>query len=255
VPDGRVGRHEHAGLPRRPGCCGGPAWVTTLTRHRLGAIESASTLRTGGPRAVGARRRRRRARPAAGHPCARADRLPGRAYAREYVDFVAAVRAADRRRAGETRLGEAVRATSSSSWPQDEYEVARLHLKTDRDGGALAEESGGGARAVQPAPRCCVRWNDAQRSSSAPGSTARSACCAPEAPARHPAQSLRPRRRAPCRARAAREYRALVERALGRPLARDVRARRDAGRGCPTSSALRGHQCRARRALRAEQPT
>src|SRR5207245_5765537 len=69
------------------------------------------------------------------------------AYAREYVDYVARVRATEQTAApGETRLGEAVaRYLFKLMAYKDEYEVARLHLKTDVTR-ALAEEFPGGVR-------------------------------------------------------------------------------------------------------------
>ncbi|TMQ23100.1 MAG: indolepyruvate ferredoxin oxidoreductase family protein [Candidatus Rokuibacteriota bacterium] len=124
-----------------------PAWVTTLTRHRLGAIESASTL-TAAARALVER-------VGAAGELARllAIRVPelidyqDERYAREYVDFVARVRAAEQAAVpGETRLGEAVaRYLFKLMAYKDEYEVARLHLKTDVTR-ALAEEFPGGVR-------------------------------------------------------------------------------------------------------------
>ena len=68
-------------------------------------------------------------------------------YAREYVDFVARVRAAEQAAApGETRLSEAVaRYLFKLMAYKDEYEVARLHLKADV-ARAVAEEFPGGVR-------------------------------------------------------------------------------------------------------------
>jgi indolepyruvate ferredoxin oxidoreductase len=68
-------------------------------------------------------------------------------YAREYVDFVARVRAAEQAAVpGETRLSEAVaRYLFKLMAYKDEYEVARLHLKADV-GRALAEEYPDGVR-------------------------------------------------------------------------------------------------------------
>jgi indolepyruvate ferredoxin oxidoreductase len=68
-------------------------------------------------------------------------------YAREYVDFVTKVRAAEAAAVpGETRLSEAVaRYLFKLMAYKDEYEVARLHLRADL-GRRLAEEFPGGVR-------------------------------------------------------------------------------------------------------------
>jgi indolepyruvate ferredoxin oxidoreductase len=118
-----------------------PAWVKTITRQRLGQVDVARTLT----------------------PAARAlvERVEGggelrrlleirvpelidyqdERYAREYVDYVARVRAAEQATVpGESRLSEAVaRYLFKLMAYKDEYEVARLHLKADLRR-ALAEE-------------------------------------------------------------------------------------------------------------------
>jgi indolepyruvate ferredoxin oxidoreductase len=124
-----------------------PAWVTTLKRQRLGAIDTATAL-TPAARALVER-------VDADGELARllAIRVPelveyqDERYAREYVDFVARVRAAERAAVpGETRLSEAVaRYLFKLMAYKDEYEVARLHLKADITR-ALAEEFPGGVR-------------------------------------------------------------------------------------------------------------
>jgi indolepyruvate ferredoxin oxidoreductase len=124
-----------------------PSWVATLTRHRLGAVETAEPL-TAAARVlvdrIGAEGELRRLLEV---------RVPeliayqDERYAREYVDFVARVRAAEQAALpGETRLGEAVaRYLFKLMAYKDEYEVARLHLKADL-GRRLAEEFPGGVR-------------------------------------------------------------------------------------------------------------
>jgi indolepyruvate ferredoxin oxidoreductase len=124
-----------------------PTWVSTITRHRLGAVDAAAVL-TSTARAlverVGADGELRRLLEV---------RVPelidyqDERYAREYVDFVARVRAAEQAAVpGETRLSEAVaRYLFKLMAYKDEYEVARLHLKADLARG-LAEEFPGGVR-------------------------------------------------------------------------------------------------------------
>jgi len=125
-----------------------PAWVKTLKRHRLGEVETTAVALTPAARAlvdrVGADGELRRLLEV---------RVPelidyqSEAYAREYVDYVARVRAAERAAVpGETRLSEAVaRYLFKLMAYKDEYEVARLHLKADL-GRALAEEFPGGVK-------------------------------------------------------------------------------------------------------------
>jgi indolepyruvate ferredoxin oxidoreductase len=125
-----------------------PAWVKTLKRHRLGEVETATAALAPAARALVDR--------------VQADgelrrllevRVPelidyqSEAYAREYVDYVARVRAAERAAMpGDTRLSEAVaRYLFKLMAYKDEYEVARLHLKADL-GKTLAEEFPGGVK-------------------------------------------------------------------------------------------------------------
>jgi indolepyruvate ferredoxin oxidoreductase len=124
-----------------------PGWLATLKRHRMGAVDTAAPL-TASARAlverVGGDGELRRLLEV---------RVPelidyqDERYAREYVDFVAGVRAAEQAALpGETRLSEAVaRYLFKLMAYKDEYEVARLHLKTDV-AHALAEEFPGGVR-------------------------------------------------------------------------------------------------------------
>jgi indolepyruvate ferredoxin oxidoreductase len=124
-----------------------PSWVATLTRHRLGEVEATTPL-TAAARAlvdrVGGDGELRRLLEI---------RVPelidyqDERYAREYVDFVARVRAAEQAAVpGESRLSEAVaRHLFKLMAYKDEYEVARLHLKADL-GRRLAEEYPGGVR-------------------------------------------------------------------------------------------------------------
>src|SRR2546427_7880820 len=123
-----------------------PAWVKPLKRHRLGEMETTAVALTPAAQAlvdrVGADGELRRLLEV---------RVPelidyqSEAYAREYVDYVARVRATEQAAApGETRLAEAVaRYLFKLMAYKDEYEVARLHLKADL-GRALAEEFPGG---------------------------------------------------------------------------------------------------------------
>jgi indolepyruvate ferredoxin oxidoreductase len=124
-----------------------PAWVKTLKRRRPGAVELTPVL-TGQARglvdAVGADGELRRLLEI------RVPELidyqsPG--YARQYVDVVARVRAAERKVAdGQTRLSEAVaRYLFKLMAYKDEYEVARLHLRQDV-AQALESEFPGGVR-------------------------------------------------------------------------------------------------------------
>ena len=124
-----------------------PTWVSTLERHRLGAVETAAPL-TAAARAlvdrVGADGGLRRLLEV---------RVPelidyqDERYAAGYVEFVARVRKAEQAAIpGETRLSEAVaRYLFKLMAYKDEYEVARLHLKADL-ARHLAEEFPGGVR-------------------------------------------------------------------------------------------------------------
>jgi indolepyruvate ferredoxin oxidoreductase len=125
-----------------------PAWLATVKPRRIGAVETAAAPLTAAARAlverVGAEGELQRLLEV---------RVPelidyqNEAYARDYVDFVARVRAAERQAVpGDTRLSEAVaRYLFKLLAYKDEYEVARLHLKADL-AAALAQEFPGGAR-------------------------------------------------------------------------------------------------------------
>ncbi len=124
-----------------------PAWVATLKRKRLGAVEAAPELTAEARRlvdAVGASGELKRLLEIrVPELCA----YQSAAYARQYVDFVRRVREAEQAVArGETRLGEGVaRYLFKLMAYKDEYEVARLHLKPDV-AQALAAEFPGGVR-------------------------------------------------------------------------------------------------------------
>ncbi|RPH84262.1 MAG: indolepyruvate ferredoxin oxidoreductase family protein, partial [Candidatus Rokuibacteriota bacterium] len=125
-----------------------PTWVSTIKRHRLGAAAETAAPLTATARAlvdrVGAEGELRRLLEV---------RVPelidyqDERYAREYVDFVAHVRAAEQAAVpDETRLSEAVaRHLFKLMAYKDEYEVARLHLKADL-ARTLAQEFPGGVR-------------------------------------------------------------------------------------------------------------
>jgi indolepyruvate ferredoxin oxidoreductase len=125
-----------------------PTWVSTIKRHRLGAAAETAVPLTATARAlvdrVGAEGELRRLLEV---------RVPelidyqDERYAREYVDFVARVRAAEQAAVpDETRLSEAVaRHLFKLMAYKDEYEVARLHLKADL-ARTLAREFPGGVR-------------------------------------------------------------------------------------------------------------
>jgi indolepyruvate ferredoxin oxidoreductase len=124
-----------------------PAWVGTLRKPRVGALELAPVL-TDEARALveavgaeGALRRLLEIR--VPELCEYQDA----AYARRYVEVVRKVAAVERARVpGETRLAEAVaRYLFKLMAYKDEYEVARLHLRQDL-GAALAAEYPGGVR-------------------------------------------------------------------------------------------------------------
>jgi indolepyruvate ferredoxin oxidoreductase len=124
-----------------------PAWLSTLKRHRMGAVETAEPL-TAVARALverggGEGELRRLLEVRVPELIAYQDAR----YAGEYVDFVARVREAEQAAVpGETRLSEAVaRYLFKLMAYKDEYEVARLHLKADL-AGSLAREFPGGVR-------------------------------------------------------------------------------------------------------------
>jgi indolepyruvate ferredoxin oxidoreductase len=125
-----------------------PGWVKTLKRHRLGEVEPVEAALAPAARALVDRVK------AEGELKRLLEvRVPelidyqSEAYAREYVDYVGKVRAAEEAAApGDTRLSEAVaRYLFKLMAYKDEYEVARLHLKADLNK-ALAEEFPGGVK-------------------------------------------------------------------------------------------------------------
>jgi len=122
-----------------------PAWAQSLTRRRVGAIEDAPALSA-------------EARPVVDAAGAAGElkrllevRVPeliayqNGSYAREYVSFVTRVRQAEAAGVpGESRLSEAVaRYLFKLMAYKDEYEVARLHLKSDIAHALAAEYPGG----------------------------------------------------------------------------------------------------------------
>ena len=122
-----------------------PAWVATLKRRRLGAVDVAQALTDEARRLVDTV-------PAAGELRRLLElRVPeliayqDAAYARQYVEFVKRVREAEQAAVrGETRLGEAVaRYLFKLMAYKDEYEVARLHLRNDLTAALQAEFPGG----------------------------------------------------------------------------------------------------------------
>jgi indolepyruvate ferredoxin oxidoreductase len=125
-----------------------PGWVKTLKRHRLGEVEPVEATLAPEARALVDRVK------AEGELKRLLEvRVPelidyqSEAYAREYVDYVGKVRAAEQAAApGDTRLSEAVaRYLFKLMAYKDEYEVARLHLKADLNK-TLAEEFPGGVK-------------------------------------------------------------------------------------------------------------
>jgi indolepyruvate ferredoxin oxidoreductase len=122
-----------------------PAWVATLKRRRLGAVGVARGLTDEARRLVDTV-------PASGEVRRLLElRVPeliayqNAAYARQYVEFVKRVCAAEQATIpGETRLGEAVaRYLFKLMAYKDEYEVARLHLQSDLTAALQAEFPGG----------------------------------------------------------------------------------------------------------------
>jgi indolepyruvate ferredoxin oxidoreductase len=110
-----------------------PRWAAGLRKRRIGAVESTYAL-TAEARSLIEKTG------ATGELCRLIEiRVPeliayqDARYAREYVDFVKRVAAAEQAATpGETRLGEGVaRHLFKLMAYKDEYEVARLHLKTD----------------------------------------------------------------------------------------------------------------------------
>ena len=122
-----------------------PAWVQTVTRQRLGAVASTPELskeaRALVDRVDAAEELRRLLEIRVPELIA----YQSAAYALEYVGFVRRVREAEAAAVpGETRLSEAVaRYLFKLMAYKDEYEVARLHLKTDIARALEAEFPGG----------------------------------------------------------------------------------------------------------------
>jgi len=122
-----------------------PAWVQTVTRQRLGAVASTPELskeaRALVDRVDAAEELRRLLEIRVPELMA----YQSAAYAREYVGFVRRVCEAEAAAVpGETRLSEAVaRYLFKLMAYKDEYEVARLHLKTDIARALEAEFPGG----------------------------------------------------------------------------------------------------------------
>jgi len=122
-----------------------PAWVRTVSRRRLGAVETAPELTAAARQlvdAVGATGELRRLLEV------RVSELiayQNAAYAREYLQVVRRVREAEAAAApGESRLSEAVaRYLFKLMAYKDEYEVARLHRKADIARALDAEFPGG----------------------------------------------------------------------------------------------------------------
>jgi indolepyruvate ferredoxin oxidoreductase len=123
-----------------------PAWVQTVTRQRLGAVAAAAPELSAEARALvdrveatGELRRLLEIR------VPELIAYQSTAYARDYVGFVRHVREAEAAAVpGETRLSEAVaRYLFKLMAYKDEYEVARLHLKTDIARALEAEFPGG----------------------------------------------------------------------------------------------------------------
>ncbi|MBI3637773.1 MAG: 2-oxoacid:acceptor oxidoreductase family protein, partial [Candidatus Rokubacteria bacterium] len=123
-----------------------PAWVTTLRRPRLGAVETAPAL-TAQARAIvdGVTTAPDELRRLLEIRVPELIAFQHAGYAREYASFVGRVAAAERSSVpGETRLSEAVaRYLFKLMAYKDEYEVARLHLKNDLRGQLEAEYPGG----------------------------------------------------------------------------------------------------------------
>jgi indolepyruvate ferredoxin oxidoreductase len=122
-----------------------PTWVRTITRRRLGAVEAAPELSAAARRlvdSVGAAGELQRLLEV---------RVPeliayqSKRYAREYVQIVRRVREAEAAAVpGASRLSEAVaRHLFKLMAYKDEYEVARLHRKTDIARALAAEFPGG----------------------------------------------------------------------------------------------------------------
>jgi indolepyruvate ferredoxin oxidoreductase len=124
-----------------------PEWVTTVRRRRLGAVETAPALSAEARALVDAAGVDGEVRRLLEIRVPELIAYQDAGYARRYVDVVARVAAAERAAVpGEHRLAEGVaRHLFKLMAYKDEYEVARLHLKSDL-GRALAEEYPDGVR-------------------------------------------------------------------------------------------------------------
>ena len=250
----RVGRDEHAGLPRRPAARGrsGVGWRRSSGTALGAAVETARAADAPTARAlvdrVGADGE---LRAAARDPRARADRLPGRSATRaRYVDFVQRVR--DGRAGGRAR--------------RDAAERGRRALPVQADG-LQGRVRGGAPAPARPTSRAawprssraacacsttCTRRCSARSASSASSSSARGstrafrALLAMKRPARHRARSVRPRRGAARGARAARRVPRADRAGARRPRRpRPTSARSQLAAPARHDPRLRGHQARA----------
>jgi indolepyruvate ferredoxin oxidoreductase len=122
-----------------------PAWVQTVTRQRLGAVASTPELSKEARALVDRVDATEELRRLLEIRVPELIAYQSAAYASEYVGFVRRVREAEAAVVpGETRLSEAVaRYLFKLMAYKDEYEVARLHLKTDIARALEAEFPGG----------------------------------------------------------------------------------------------------------------
>jgi indolepyruvate ferredoxin oxidoreductase len=122
-----------------------PAWVQTVTRQRLGAVASPPELSKEARALVDRVDATEELRRLLEIRVPELIAYQSAAYASEYVGFVRRVREAEAAAVpGETRLSEAVaRYLFKLMAYKDEYEVARLHLKTDIARALEAEFPGG----------------------------------------------------------------------------------------------------------------
>jgi indolepyruvate ferredoxin oxidoreductase len=122
-----------------------PEWAATVRRRRPGAIEEAAPLTEEARRLVQATGASGELRRLLEVRVAELVAYQDLAYARRYVEFVEHVRRAEQAAVpGESRLSEAVaRYLFKLMAYKDEYEVARLHLKSDLPARLAAEYEGG----------------------------------------------------------------------------------------------------------------
>jgi len=122
-----------------------PAWVKTIKRQRVGAVQTPGVLSARARSIVDTVQAEGELRRLLEIRVPELIDYQNEAYARRYVDVVARVRAAERRIAdGQTRLSEAVaRHLFKLMAYKDEYEVARLHLRPDVAQALQAEFPGG----------------------------------------------------------------------------------------------------------------